>query len=95
VGINTNTPIGNATTVPNSSGTRASPPFISDTQNSPIVGGQNFNQKAQKLQELQDRLAVTQVRIDRNTAAGIIDPSLVRQRNDLQDRIDTEFGRVT
>ena len=94
VGINTNTPIGNATTVPNSSGTRASPPFINDTQNAPIVGGKNFNQKAQKLQELQDRLAVTQNRIDRNTAAGVINPALVRERNDLQDRINTEFGRA-
>jgi len=39
-------------------------------------------------------LAVTQNRIDRNTAAGVINPALVRERNDLQDRINTEFGRA-
>jgi len=92
-GINPNVNIGSATSIPSLSGTIANPNNIGSFVNNLFTGGSNFNQKSLKQDQLNDRLNVLNNQITDDSARGTVDPHLIKERNDLQDRLDLEFGR--
>jgi len=92
-GINPNVNIGSATSIPSLTGTIANPNNIGSFVNNLFTGGSNFNQKSLKQDQLNDRLNVLNNQITNDSASGAVDPHLIKERNDLQDRLDLEFGR--
>ena len=88
------TPIGSARSVPNNSGTKADPNNIGDILTNLFGGGSNTNQLATKEQQLSSRLAQLNSQIA-NDPPGGTPAFIIRERDELQQRIDLEFGRRT
>jgi len=88
-----NTPIGSARSVPNGVGTKATPNNIGDIFTNLFNGGSNINQKANKENELRGRLGQLNSQIA-NDPPGGTPAFIIRERDELQQRIDLEFGRT-
>lgn len=84
--------IGSSKVVPNRNGTVANPNNIGDIFTNLFTGGSNANQPTTKKNELTDRLAQLNSRIAKDSP-GQTPAFIVRERNELQQRIDLEFGR--
>ncbi len=93
-GINPDIPIGSAKTLPLQNGTKASPNNIGDILSNLFTGGTNTNQLTTKEQQLTDRLAQLNSQIA-NDPPGGTPAFIIRERDELQQRIDLEFGRRT
>ena len=70
----------------------ASPNNIGDIFTNLFTGGSNANQQPTKKNELTDRLAQLNSRIAKD-GPGQTPAFIIKERNDIQDRIDLEFGR--
>ena len=91
-GNNPETPIGSARAIPQRNGTLANPNNIGDIFTNLFTGGSNTNQPVTKQNQLSDRLAQLNSQIAKDGPGGT--PAfIIRERDELQQRLDLEFGR--